>query len=117
MTNETIKEVISHGVTFAKLYHPSCGFCIRMARAWKELGHVDFNDVRAPITIAELDCKEYETACRENGVGITKLLVYTAPAYRMQKFENIVCLCDGYLENGLFYKIKLVGLRNKCAIL
>lgn len=77
LTDKTIKDVISTGITFLKFYHPSCGFCIRMQRAWKQLGNEDFSSAAGPVVIAELDCKEYETACRENGCrGFPSLVLF-----------------------------------------
>lgn len=74
MTDETIKDVISKGVTFVKYFIPGCGFCKRMERAWEKLGNMDFSQASGPVTLAEMNCDIYPDACRANGVIIQSSL-------------------------------------------
>lgn len=70
MTEKSIKNVLSKGVTFVKYYLPGCGFCKRMENAWEKLGKMDFSEASGPVTIAEMNCEKDIDVCREYGVNI-----------------------------------------------
>ncbi|KAH8105423.1 thioredoxin-domain-containing protein [Cristinia sonorae] len=72
LNGRTFPEVVSGGHIFVKFFAPWCGHCKKLAPVWKELAR----DMRGKLTVAEVNCDDNASICKDEGVTGYPMLQY-----------------------------------------
>ncbi|KII96123.1 hypothetical protein PLICRDRAFT_49017 [Plicaturopsis crispa FD-325 SS-3] len=72
LTADTLKEAIDQGPIFIKYFAPWCGHCKKLAPTWKQLAR----HMQNKLTIAEVNCDDYSSACKSEGIQGFPMLSY-----------------------------------------
>ncbi|THH32163.1 hypothetical protein EUX98_g2007 [Antrodiella citrinella] len=82
LNEKSFTETIADGHVFVKFYAPWCGHCKKLAPLWTELAR----NMRGKLTVAEVNCEEQGSLCRDQGVTGYPMLFYY-PNGRATKME------------------------------
>ncbi|KAK7051384.1 hypothetical protein VNI00_004884 [Paramarasmius palmivorus] len=84
LTPNTFTSTLSLGPAFVKFYAPWCGHCKKLAPAWLSLASF----YRGKVTIAEVNCDDNPSLCKEQGVqGYPTLFYYVGGGEGIGKTE------------------------------
>ncbi|OBZ66615.1 Thioredoxin domain-containing protein 5 [Grifola frondosa] len=72
LDEKTFKGTIDQGGVFVKFFAPWCGHCKKLAPIWTQLA----GQMQHKLTIAEVNCEEHGSLCRNEGVSGYPMLFY-----------------------------------------
>ncbi|KAH9927854.1 thioredoxin-domain-containing protein [Amylocystis lapponica] len=71
---KTFQQVVDQGKVFVKFFAPWCGHCKKLAPIWTQLAGA----MQHKLTIAEVNCEEHSSVCRNEGISGYPMLSYYA---------------------------------------
>lgn len=72
LSTATFGNTLAHGPAFVKFFAPWCGHCKKLAPTWKQLAR----HMQDKLTIAEINCDDHSSLCKEQGIKGYPTLVY-----------------------------------------
>lgn len=74
LDSDTFQKTLEKGPAFVKFFAPWCGHCKKLAPTWKQLAR----HMQDKVTIAEVNCDDHSSLCKEQGIQGYPSLVWFA---------------------------------------